>query len=101
MNIPLNYRIWKYKLEITGLQKIEMPKGSEVLSVDNQNGRLCLWAKGDINKPKEVRHFEIFGTGDLMPSLINLKHTFIGTVQIPPFVWHVFEIQRDTNDSNN
>jgi hypothetical protein len=36
--------IWKFELEVTDLQEVVMPSGAEILSVGNQDGKLCLWA---------------------------------------------------------
>ncbi|MRM93757.1 hypothetical protein D1Z98_01870 [Riemerella anatipestifer] len=36
--------IYKYNLQVEGTQIISMPKGAEVLSVQAQHGKPCLWA---------------------------------------------------------
>lgn len=81
--------IWKYELEITDRQTIQMPEGSQILSVANQNGKLCLWAIVSPANSDRDRVIEIIGTGNPM-RISNRK--FIGTVVIDPFVRHVFEI---------
>lgn len=67
-----------------------MPQGARILSVQDQRGRLCIWAQVDDSKPKVARHFQIVDTGDPRTDMHRL--TFIGSVQQGPFVWHVFEI---------
>lgn len=84
--------IWKYVLEITDRQTLVMPAGAELLSVANQNGRLCLWALADPSKEKVPRCIEIVGTGNPIPTNPEEIRKFVGTVIIGPFVWHVFEI---------
>jgi hypothetical protein len=84
-------RIWKYELEITDTQIIEVPRAGVILSVANQNNKLCLWAMVEIDRPLEKREIEIIGTGN--PIEMKDRH-FIGTVLIDPFVWHVFEIRQ-------
>ena len=80
--------IWKYPLQIGDFNSVQMPKGATILSVDNQNGILCLWAMVDPEKSLVTRKIRIVGTG----------HTFdgyaehIGSVVMAPFVWHVFEV---------
>jgi hypothetical protein len=37
------------------------------------------------------RNFELVGTG--INTAILKYSNYIGTVQLPPYVWHVFEIQ--------
>lgn len=87
----MDYRIWKYELQITDLQPVEIPEGAELLSVANQNGRLCLWAMVDGDRPLETRHIEIIGTGNPVPTDMGVDRRFIGTAVINPSVWHVFE----------
>lgn len=84
--------IWKFELTLAGRQYTEMPAGAEVLSADMQDGKLCIWAIVDPSATKERRYFEVYGTGTYMNPDSNLR--FIGTVQEPPFVWHVFELNQ-------
>jgi|694.fasta_scaffold105227_8 hypothetical protein len=87
----MDTRIWKYPLAITDIQAIDIPVGSRLLSVGNQNGTLCLWAIVPTQNAKEDRCIEIIGTGNPVPEAIGLTRRFIGTVIMNPFVWHVFE----------
>ena len=80
--------IWKYTLEITDLQTVEMPSGAIILSVDNQDGSLCLWALVDTEAAKEEVCIEIIGTGN---PVFSATRQFIGTVLMGSLVWHVFE----------
>jgi hypothetical protein len=84
-------RIWKYELEVTDFPQLFLPIGSEILSVGNQNGLLCVWVKCNPQEPKEAFHFAIVGTGNPMPDNLGC---FLGTVQMPPFVWHVFQVPK-------
>jgi hypothetical protein len=87
----VDYRIWKYELRVTDIQAVEMPKDAELLSVANQNGELCMWAKVDADQTIEARYIEIIGTGNPIPQDMGVDRRFIGTALINPFVWHVFE----------
>lgn len=81
--------IWKF--EIAAGIPTEMPVGAVVLSVKEQFGRVCLWAKVDTcATEKEVRHFEIITTG-ITRSMDGL--VFIDTVLLDEgqYVVHVFE----------
>lgn len=81
--------IWKYELKLTDRQTVRMPVATDLLSVANQRGSLCLWAMVDPDNPNKVdRDIEIIGTGNPMP---HWRRSFIGTVVIDQFVWHVFE----------
>lgn len=82
--------IWKFQLVVDDLQKVLMPAGAEIRSVQLQHGQLCLWAMVDPDAAKEPRLIKIHGTGN--PSIDTMhQRTFIDTVQMGQFVWHVFE----------
>jgi hypothetical protein len=83
-------QIWKYELPKES-NTISMPKNAEVLSVEPQNNKVCIWAKVDPSKYLENRTFVIFGTGHNIDNDINLH--FIGTVLLfdGSIVLHVFE----------
>lgn len=85
--------IHKYQLHITDEQSITMPVGAEILTVQNQQETLCIWAIVDDEKQeKELRHFVIRGTGHKLYETIN-PHKYLGSVQFRggELVWHVFE----------
>lgn len=84
--------IWKFKLQTTDEQKILMPKGSEILTVQIQDGEPCLWAMiEDSNSETEKRYIEVFGTGN--PIVSHGPRNYIGTYQLRggELVFHVFE----------
>lgn len=91
-----NYKmtVYKYVLSLNEEAKIELPIGAIPLKVDVQHGSLCLWAMVDPNAKKEVRTFEVFGTGHNMP---DFKRRFINTffVQSGMYVFHAFERIRE------
>lgn len=85
--------IWKFSLEITDAQRIDMPEGAEILTAQFQGEILCLWALVDADKPKQERVIEVFGTGNPIWVDMGVSRKFIATAQMPnmPLVWHVFE----------
>lgn len=85
----MNNVVWKYPLDLIDIQKINMPAGARILSVDNQKGILCLWAMVNEENPEQLRTIEIVGTGQ--EPIPSFHRTFIGTAVMPQFVWHVFE----------
>ena len=87
----MSVRIFKYKLSITDEQTICLPQGSRILSVDNQDGVLTLWAMVNTDRPVEPRYIRIVGTGHEIADKAAASLEFIGTVLMDPFVWHVFE----------
>lgn len=84
-------KIYKYKLEITDKQTVALPADADILSVDAQLGELCLWAVVVPNNFTIERRIEIFGTGADIPTGLGISRIYLGTVVMPPFVWHVFE----------
>lgn len=81
--------IYKYKLNKCGSQIVMMPKSAIVLSVQNQRGKLVLWADAPTG-PMERRKFVACVTG--MPSPFG---TYLGTVQFDGgnYVVHVYEVE--------
>lgn len=85
--------IWKYNISIeAGRQEIQLPKGAEILSIQNQYGGIAMWVLVEENTKKEedkIRYFEVYGTGHPIP--LETGREYIATVLISPFVWHIFE----------
>lgn len=84
--------IWKYELQCVGEQDIEVPYGTEVLCVQAQGGKPCVWAVVDEKETrKEVRTFLTYGTGH-EHAVIDASE-YIGTFQLQggKLVFHVFE----------
>jgi hypothetical protein len=88
----VTHRIFKYELEVTDEQQILLPEHARILSVQVQNGRLCLWALvNDGALTNRRRTFRVVGTGHPVPD--NEYLAFLGTVQMHggALVFHVFE----------
>jgi len=81
--------IWKFPLTLTNRQIVRMPKGARVLTVMFQQETVCLWARVAPDAEPTDRTFWIFGTGHAMPRQLPL--VYVGSVQQPPYVWHVYE----------
>lgn len=85
--------IWKFPIELTDEQRIEIPAGSKILSAQVQNGQICIWAIVDDSEVEtEYRPVAIVGTGN---KLWCFDWEFVGTVQQGDFVWHIFIKQAD------
>lgn len=81
--------IYKYPINLTTeKQRLCLPENSQLLSVQMQNEKLCVWALIDESQPMSMVRFHIFGTGDNLPD--DLNAVFLGTVQDGIYVWHVF-----------
>ncbi len=85
-------RIWKWTLQVTDLQQVQMPRGAQVLSVQTQGGAPQLWALVDEKAPAEPRTFATYATGNPMPEVADYGR-FVGTYQMHggALVFHVFE----------
>ena len=87
--------IHKQILEITDKQKIMLPYGATILSVQIQREQLCLWYLHNGN-PAVERVIGIYGTGNEIPfeDFEPMHPKFIATVQMRggTLVWHVFEL---------
>jgi len=80
--------IYKYPLELMKRQQIELPLGAKVVSFQAQAEQLCVWALIDTEQEDIVQEtFCIIGTGLRIPSDAT---KYVGTAQIPPYVWHLF-----------
>ena len=85
-------KIFKYQLETTDVQQLEMPQGAEILCIQTQNGIPCIWALVEPNATVTKRAFEIFGTNCNVPE--NAKRKYVGTYQLNNggLVFHCFEL---------
>lgn len=80
--------IWKYPLSDLTNQKIQMPVGAKILSVQVQHSTPTIWALVDPSSPTQDRRFRVIGTGwDFDPA--GLIH--VSTWSFGGFVWHLFE----------
>lgn len=82
--------IWKFPIDITDQQSVEMPDGARILTVQVQGGEVCLWAEVDSTAPKMRRTVYVFGTGH--PLSPDLSADYVGTIQIRggALVFHVY-----------
>ena len=89
----MNKTIWKFELETTGRQEIEMPIDAEILTAQTKYETLCLWALVDPTAKKEIRVFEVFGTGHPVYHDMGVSRNYIDSYQLNggSLVFHVFE----------
>ena len=82
--------IWKYKLEITEQQTIEMPATATFLTMQVQHDVVTVWYLVNPKEDHRPRRFAIYGTGHEMP---DEPGTYLGTFQIVggALIFHVFE----------
>lgn len=80
--------IWKQVLDKTDKQVVKLPIGADILDVQVQGGKWCLWFLCRVDTPLEERHIVTYATGQQIDSVSG---SYIGTIQDGPFVFHVFE----------
>lgn len=85
--------IWKFPLQDNPKNRIEMPKGTQILTAKMQHGIIALWGIVEPDAPKETRTFNIYGTGHILPDHASAGD-WIATVEASPFIWHVFEFTK-------
>jgi hypothetical protein len=79
--------VHKYPFRVLDRVVLMMPEGAEVLHVEYQHGRPCLWALVDTERILVTHHFRIFGTGEEVP--VSARD-HVATFQEGLFVWHLF-----------
>jgi hypothetical protein len=80
--------IYKYLVPTAGAsQEILMPKGAQLIHVNEQGGDILIWAIVEPDAPKVWREIDVVGTGWELHRIG--KH--IGTAHCGTFVWHVFD----------
>lgn len=86
--------IHKYELDITDEQVIDLPMYSEMLTIQEQHGKLVLWCAVDTEDEMLPRKFFVVGTGHPMPEPEDpwCALVYCSTVQTRggKLVWHVF-----------
>lgn len=76
--------IFKHVFDVDDLK---LPADAVPLCVDRQHSDITLWYTVDPSKPHAPeRAIWIVATGAVAPD----NATYVGTVQQPPYVWHVF-----------
>lgn len=83
--------IWKFELKDVN-QKIELPTGYEILTLQTQNGQPCLWILVNPDNPKKTEVFEIYGTGHEIHYDMGIDREYVGTWQERDglLIWHLF-----------
>jgi len=85
----MNRTIWKFPLQVTDKQQVEMPQGAEILCVQVQHGTPCLWALVDAEQGPVKRVIYVYGTGHPFTN----QGTYVGTFQVHggALIFHVFD----------
>jgi len=70
-----------------------MPKDAEILTIQTQRDKPYIWALVNPENEKELRHFEIYGTGHDINDEEGINRKYINTFQLynGSYVFHLFE----------
>ena len=82
--------IHKFKLNILGYQKINIPQYSKIIHVGIQDNRICMWVIVDTDDSLKGRGIVIVGTGYMIPKN-ECRLEYLETVQLNSYIWHIFE----------
>ena len=97
-----NRVIWKFALEITDSQTIQMPCGAEVLTIQTQQEKPFIWAL--VNPQEEIVNYEFLMLGTEHPiDAADIKWGIhVGTFQIHggALVFHVFNMGEVNDDDD-
>ncbi len=65
----------------------------DILCVQEQGDIPYIWALVYPKKELEIRFFELFGTGQIIPNDMGIERKYIGTYQLDngAFIGHLFE----------
>lgn len=66
--------IFKYQIPVLEQFTIRLPKGAEIIRMQDQGGMFWLWAVVRTDVPDEERKFWAFKCGGKMPDNLNLKY---------------------------
>jgi len=86
--------VYKYPFNFDDIIKLKLPYGSEILTVQEQNGVLCLWALVDDEvSESEFKTYTLRMVGTDHPIEYD-NSRYINTVQTAggKLVWHFFDI---------
>lgn len=90
--------VWKYKIDMTHLQTLQMPEGAQVLSLQKQGSRseddMFLWCLVNTDRPMRERTFVLVGTGESIDDLPGAE--YVATMQFirGVYVYHLFELKK-------
>lgn len=86
--------IYKYIIEIEDEILLEIPQHAQILSIQTQKDKPCIWAVVETDNPIVKRNLKLIGTGHEIKNYMNCN--FIGTFQVHDGagVFHLFEFYK-------
>lgn len=80
--------VYKYTIQLTDEQMLNLPLGAEPLHIATQGDQLCLWCRVHTDRPSRPRRVRIVETGHP----VDDASRYVGTFDIDNYllVFHVF-----------
>jgi hypothetical protein len=93
--------VYKYPVyNIPGVNYLCLPVNSKILSfAQDPNGQACVWVLTNDGKPG-YREAQLIVTGTGYP-LAEESLSFIGTLQVSPYMWHCFEVTSQSSQPSS
>jgi len=88
-------KVYKYPLEVTDYQTLDLPNKSQILTVQVQDGTPTIWVLVGTDMAFEQRHIRMAGTGHAIKEDIV---SYIGTFQLKGYLGHLFEVKGKTTE---
>lgn len=66
--------IFKYQMPVLEEFTMILPKGAQIIRVQDQGGMFWMWAVVNTNTPEEIRKFRAFKTGAKIPDGLVLEY---------------------------
>jgi hypothetical protein len=83
-------RVFKYEVPVADSFHIDMPANAQVLTVQIQKEKVCIWALVEDGNPLTRRAFRMAGTGHLIDKAWQLCYFQLLSGDL---VFHVFEVK--------
>jgi hypothetical protein len=81
-------RILKYVIDV-GPNKLDIPLGAEILTIQLQSARFTVWARVHEDSPRRPRGLYLAMTGEDLSRCEATHWDYKGTVQDGAFVFHL------------
>lgn len=83
--------IWKQEIPIEGSFSLQLPRDAQILCVQTQEGKPCIWFSFEKPEPREPRAFVLGTTGPEI-DFDKRVYSYVGTFQLNggKFIGHLF-----------
>lgn len=94
--------IFKYQMPVLEEFTMDLPKGAEIIRMQDMDGMFWLWAVVNTEAPMEKRYFRAFKTGAKIPDNVELKYVGFCAVFVQMELGlYIFEDMTATKEAYN